>query len=389
MHFASKSLPDRPEVAGRFGIWSSDFSLVNGQAIVTARAAGLLSKVATDLFIYRGPGFRMLWTWLGAGLRLLWRSWFGRLDTLYMVCSRSNIGFMRDLPAYVSGATGPRMVIHVHGSDIVDMFRRPVIGPLARALVRQSELIVPSQHLVQPLHDIGIARVHVCENFVGEAPNDRPVPPSPELPQAAPGLRVLWNSNVLASKGFFELADAVASMHGRGLAVRLVALGSPLADAEMSLAQCRSRLTALGQHDWFDYRGPVDRSASTALLDWAEVVCLPSRYSSECQPLALIEAMCAGRRLVVSGSPALRATVGDYPCTFVASVSAQSIAAALEEEMRSPAATTPMGLAAQRARERFSARRFDEQMSVILGIPWSPSTARATEAIAAPSDATQ
>jgi glycosyltransferase involved in cell wall biosynthesis len=127
-------------------------------------------------------------------------------------------------------------------------------------------------------------------------------------------------------------------------------------------------LDALIREPWFDHRGAVDQSQSMRLLSSADVVCLPSTYASECQPLALIEAMCAARPLVVANTPALRATVKDYPCEMVDVVNPESVRACLQRIARSrpPAA---LSAAAVAARERFSAGRFDRQLALILRIP--------------------
>ena len=358
-----------------FGLWSNDFSLVTGQAIVTARAAAVLRRTGVREFTYRGPGLAMLLTWLGSTAQLWWAAALGRIGTLYLVCSRSNIGFLRDVPAYLVRILGVRVVVHVHGSDIVDLIQRRCIGSIAHALLRNCELILPSRHLVDPLRKLGIHSLHVCENFVTDSPpGEQHEGWSGSPAQDGAQLTVLWNSNIMASKGFFVVAEAVASMHREGQDVRLIVLGAVVSDELMSAAQTQQRLNALRLEPWLDFRGLVDRLTSTQSLSESDVVCLPSTFSSECQPLAVLEAMCSGKRLVIANTPPLIATVGDYPCERVESVTSESVRAAIN---RTAAETYPQAsfeLAAAAARIRFSADRFDSDLALILDMAASPRT---------------
>lgn len=293
--------------------------------------------------------------------------WQGRLSVLYLVCSRSNAGFVRDLPAYFSRFAGVRVIVHVHGSDVVDLCRKPWIGPFARALFSRCELIVPSAHLLAPLRDLGVRHVHLCENF---ADHGSVRIQSAELPTTAVDgpWRILWNSNVMASKGFFAVAEAVRALAVGGTPVRLVTLGRPIGDETMNQHACYEALKRLEGQTWMDHRGSVDRLTAMQLLQEADVVCLPSHYISECQPLSLIEAMCAGRKLVIADTPALLATTGDYPCKKVSGPVASEITLALRHAMEEPASDEALQAAATHARERFSPERFDRDMARLLQI---------------------
>jgi glycosyltransferase involved in cell wall biosynthesis len=348
--------------------WSAEFGELTGQAIVTARVVGLLSAAGGQGVVYPPGGLRATPSWLAAALRLWRLALLGRVRQLYLVCSRSNVGFLRDLPAYLLVLFGSRVVVHTHGSDIVELCQRPWIGWLARFFMARCLLLLPSAHLVSPLHELGIVNTTCCENFfelsagqiatVGSAGKKSPHT-----------LTILWNSNVMASKGFFILAEAVKRLVQSGRKVSMMALGRCVGDEVMDVDACATRLQAMRMETWLDYYGPVSRSESTRLLDEADIVCLPSTYASECQPLALIEAMCAARPIIVANTLALCATVGNYPCLKV------DVPAQTEALMRAILCcreqTESMSLAeaAQAARERFSPERFDQEMRVLLGLP--------------------
>lgn len=348
-------------------LWSADYTQITGQAMVTARVVRRQPAIKWCEYVYRGVGLGCMASWAGGIFRLWWDIAFGRVKTLYLVCSRSNAGFLRDMPALMAAWAGVRTVVHAHGSDITDLLSNREISALAKAFYARCEIVVPSTHLLEPLRKMTTAPIHLCENYFTGDPRDEVA-----KPDTLPGLlTIFWNSNVMASKGFFDLAEAVRQVCGEGIAARLISIGHPLGDEEMPASDAQRRLDTLLNEEWFDYRGRVEPAVATALAKEADVVCLPSRYSSECQPLAVIQAMCAGKAIVVSEIPALRATLRDYPAHFVPVRSVAAIVDALRDLFREKQ-TNPAAFASSRkdaaaaARERFSVERFDREMATIL-----------------------
>jgi len=214
-------------------------------------------------------------------------------------------------------------------------------------------MIVPSEHLRDPLVPY-VRSVHVCENFyagwVELTEEGKKV--------ETEGLTVLWNSNVMASKGFFDVFAAVKALRADGLPITLISLGG---------------FAELGTPEWFDYRGRQPHEQAVELLEQADVICLPSRYSSECQPVAIIEAMCAGKVIVASDIPALHATLADYPAVFVPVNSVDAISSALralaDEKVRDPVGfSRSRAQFAAKAGKRFSMARFDLEMKSVLAL---------------------
>jgi len=347
-------------------LWSSDHTGVTGQAQVTARVVRHQPAVWSE-YVYRGKSWRSFASWVGA----VWRLWrdvaLGRVKSVYLVCSRSNGGFLRDIPALFTTHAGVRVVAHAHGSDIVTLLSARWLSPFARALYARCEIVVPSQHLLEPLREVARAPVHLCENYFAGEFGDAAGKPD----RLSNVFTVLWNSNVMASKGFFDLAEAVRRVHGEGFAIRFLSIGQPLGDEEMPAVEAARRLDALLACGWFRYRGQVTSGEAIALLAEADAVALPSRYSSECQPLAIIQAMCTGKAVIASDIPALQATLRDYPAHSVPVCSVEAIANELRELCGEKQAD-PAAFALRRqqpaaaARERFSADRFDREMTAIL-----------------------
>ena len=177
----------------------------------------------------------------------------------------------------------------------------------------------------------------------------------------------------MASKGVFDVLEAVRRLGQAQSVVHFVCAGRPLGDEEMSVIDASARLASHRADPGIEFVGSVPPERMALLLDYADVVALPSRYSSECQPLSIIQAMCAGAALVVADTPALRATVGDYPAEWVPIRSIEAIGDALgrlaSEKAADPALfRTARSLSAQAARARFAVARFDAEMRTILDL---------------------
>lgn len=348
----------------RIAIWTADYSITTGQAIVTRQVVNNSQLGRMSTYIY-GIGAKGIPSWVTSCIRMWMNVAIRRFTTLYVVCSRSNLGFFRDLPALLTARVGLRTVVHSHGSDIVDLLTSRTLSGFARWVYSPCEVVVDSSHLLDSLRqEIPTLKVHLCENFAGMiALNDSTA--------AADRLTVLWNSHIMASKGFFHTIDAIRILRKEGMPIHLIAAGGALADAEMTKEQVSGLLKLLAGEEWIEFVGIVPPTDMPSLMAKADVVALPSYYKSECQPLALIDAMCAGKAIVAADTPSLRATIGDYPAAFTRPKSAADIASALESFfVRKLGDQNALSLdhvqAARLASERFAIGRFNRRIVEIL-----------------------
>lgn len=333
-------------------VWTPDLDSANGQNIVTRRVVSCHAKQISRVYEYTSGG-RSIAATIWMSLSLFLAVLRGRHDGVYVVCSRSSFGFLRDALPLFTSRLGARVIVHVHGSDFPDLLERGAVGHLARWLYASCEVIVPSHHLLEPLAHYAFRRLSVCENFA-DAGHDcshsgRRV--------ANVSLVVLWNSNIMASKGIEELVQGIRLLRQEGASIRLILLGKAIGDSEQTTAGIQRYLKELRQKPWINVKGVVPPEDVPRLIYESDVIALPSTYSSECQPLAVIQGMLAGRTLLVSDTPAMRATVGNYPAEFVQR-NPRSIAQALRPLVRNHPGPVDFE-AASHARDRFSTERFD------------------------------
>ena len=349
-------------------LWTACYDVENGQAIVTRRVVERQAGVRWIKAIYEpGGGFAALKALLIA-IRAFLLILLYRPDAIYAVCSRSTAGFLRDVPVLCASLLGLRVVVHVHGSDLPDLLQRFGIGALARALYHRCEILVPSAHLIPTLKKLGCKRITLCENFIVE-------PSSPiALPEYDHGtIKLLWNSNLMASKGIRECVAGARMVHAKGAKIKLTVLGKPLTDKEASATEMAEFVKGLAAESWIDVVGVVSAEHARRLIQEHDAILLPSR--NDCQPLAIIEAMAAAREVVIRDTPALRATVGSYPANVVAG-DAQSIASAIEHlALNDPERARTLQMGAAKARLRFAPHRFDQQIFNVLSAADQANTA--------------
>lgn len=349
-------------MSSNVGVWSTSYDVINGQALVTKHVVEkvLPGICKARLYIFPiGGGFRAICGWIIAWSRLWIDVLFRRIPRLYLVCSRSNLGFLRDVPALLTSIAGLRVVVHVHGSDLHDLLTSRIVSPLGRFLYTRCDVVVASQHQARLLSPF-VRKAILIENYMSAFRSDSGV-----LSHNMRGLSVLWNSNIMSTKGFFDLIDAARALQAEGMDIVVNSIGLLVPDAEMTAAELSERFKVVRKLSWFTYLGQVSQVRSVELLADADVVALPS--VSEAQPVTIIEAMCFGRGVIIANLPTLLATVGDYPCEIVRPKAVTELTEALRR-LHQEKAADPVAFFERRsgpgmaAKERFSVDRFNHQI---------------------------
>ena len=341
--------------------WGARTSAITGQSIVSDH---VLKESRDVSWIDKRYAARGVWAVLSAVSQIVSTYisvGFSRVDFIYVVCSRSTAGFLRDLPVLALSLLGVNTIVHVHGSDITTLLNRRMTGRLARQIYRRCDIIIPSVHLKADLQQLGCQSVHVVENFAVNL-QQQTVSSSPPSEETS----ILWNSNIMASKGIVELVEGADIARRRGFDITLTIIGKMIPDQEATSDELKRFMSGLKDKSWINILGPVSHKRSIELLRLCDIVALPSSYSSECQPLAIIQAMCLAKSIIVNDTPALRATIGNYPAIRT-DRQANALADALETcILQAETLKTAQTAAAANAIERFSLAKFDRTMSHIF-----------------------
>ena len=227
------------------------------------------------------------------------------VQCLYITSSRSNLGFIRDFSVIcIARLWSTPMINHLHGADFRDFrnhsFLRPMID-FAYRKVACSIVLSPSmteQYAVYP--DM---QLKVIPNFF------EPVS-QPTRSRVSEGpLKILYLSNIMYSKGIFNLIEAVNLLVNDGYKIRLNIAGHFLSDRFMNLEDTQDRFNASLESNFISYHGAVFGDEKNDLFLDSDVFCLPTFYPTEAQPISLIEAMSLGCYIIT--------TQHNYICDFV------------------------------------------------------------------------
>lgn len=184
-------------------------------------------------------------------------------------------------------AAGCKTVFHLHGAcfdGFVADSKPPMRRWIRHTLERSSIVIALSTRWAGFLREFAPgARVVVI-------PNSVPVL-SPAAAPAQPG-RILFLGQVEPRKGIFELVEAVALLRERFPHIELAVGG------QGALPELRRRAQELKVADRVTELGWVDAAQKARELARAAIFCLPSH--AEGLPMAMLEAMAAGKAVVVT-----------------------------------------------------------------------------------------
>ena len=308
------------------------------------------------------------------------RGLIARHRRVYVTLSRSRAGFLRDLLMIWSAwSCGCRLVVHVHGGNYGVFYgAQPRFWRflIRRTLRRVHRIILLSERL-RGMFDFDPAlqgRLTVVWNGLSFVPNAGPR--GRRLDGRRP-VRLLFLSNLHQSKGYFDVLEAVAALR-RTTAIPLEAVfaGSflPSVDdpAPMSPAEAEARfheyVAAHGLGNIVRYAGPVVGSAKRRLLETSDVFVLPTRYFTEGQPLAVIEAMAHGCVVIATDYRAIPDLVVDgVTGVLIDHGRPDRIAAAVRGLVADPDRYRSMSRAAvERYEKRLTMRRHLEAMVPLL-----------------------
>jgi glycosyltransferase involved in cell wall biosynthesis len=218
----------------------------------------------------------------------------GKSDVIYFTISESILGNIKDLCIYaICGSRLPRLIVHLHGGAGLRRIlqNNPILGPINRFFLNRVGGIV----LLGPSHISMFSKlsrtehIHLVPNFASSdlfACQD-------DIPKKfnTPGpLRLLFLSNMLSGKGFWELLEGFSKLPEpvrRGIELDFAG-AFPADDEERRFRQ------AISMHPEVRFHGSVTGAAKRDLLQRAHIFCLPTYYAYEGQPISILEAYAAG-----------------------------------------------------------------------------------------------
>lgn len=230
--------------------------------------------------------------------------------TVYLPVSQGLPGLTRDtLFIRIASARGWKVVAHLRGSELGDVYRRqprPVRAWLRRAFESLDSLAVLGESLRPAVAGI------VPEAKLAVVPNGTPDPHLNGPPESVE--TGLFLGNLLARKGVLEAFEAAQIVIGRRPGARFAFVGD--CPDESLGRELRHRAQRTGGR--ITVRPPVTGAEKLGLLASSALLIFPP-VEPEGHPRVVLEAMAAGLPVISTDRGAIAETVVDGECGYVLS----------------------------------------------------------------------
>lgn len=219
---------------------------------------------------------------------------FSSYDVIYFTSSRTKFGFIRDLILVLFNFNHRfKIVNHLHGADFSSFLNE--LSPSFRSLVdliyrriNVSIVLTPSmrkQYAEYPLMEVVVIPNFYDSSEVGEINSVVETKP----------LKVLFLSNLIASKGYMELIEAFKVLGGKYIGKIELHIAGALFDGDMTAFE-----SIINEIDSVHFHGVANSEVKAELLSQCHILALPTYYPTEAQPLCLIEGMASGCYIVTT-----------------------------------------------------------------------------------------
>lgn len=305
-----------------------------------------------------------------------------RVDAVYFTITESLLGNLKDMLIHLAcWRLLPRTVIHLHGgAGMVRLLHGPTgfLRRLNALFLRRMAAIIVLGDRLRRVYDGAVStdKLRVVVNFSEDIYQIPPEAIAGKFADQEP-LRVLYLSNMIEEKGYLLLCDAVRAIdRERPGAIRLDYAGGFVTETDKA-----AFLYSIEDTPFIRYQGIVRGDDKKALLQQAHLLSLPTYYPFEGQPICILEGYAAGCAVLTTDhsgifdvfTPGLNGWAVDKR-------SSQSVKDALLECLANRDALAEAGRRnAALAKERFTAKRYNESLLHIIDEALSTSSGRARD----------
>jgi glycosyltransferase involved in cell wall biosynthesis len=224
-----------------------------------------------------------------------------RPTKIYLTTSRSSMGFLRDMVVIIFGRLMSSTIVnHLHGADFRKFYYS--CNPLSKCIVHNvySKIntsivlmeIMKDQYSMFPSMNV----LSVPNFFINEADqNEIYERKSAFIKSARESLVVTYFSNIMFSKGVFDVLDAAQLSLDIGLKIQFNFAGDFVSDSFVDNITIRSRfMSAIDSLPNANYLGVVVGKDRENLLLNSDIFLFPSFYDTEALPISMLEALSCG-----------------------------------------------------------------------------------------------
>jgi len=251
------------------------------------------------------------------------------IDVVYFTCSRSKFGSIKDIYLlYISSLFNKRIINHLHGLGVNEFYKS--LSPLHQKLLHKAYSKIDTSVVLLPSMKKEFSviwpnmKLSVVSNFYSDELNCINSKPENEV------IQLLYLSNLIESKGIFDLLEAVKYIEESGVQYKLMIAGAFMNDEQHSAKETEKKFNKLiSQNGNITYIGTVYGQEKFNLLKNSDLFILPTYYKMEAFPISILEAMRAGNAIVTTKHNYLPEVVSSKNGTLVPVKNPKAIASAI------------------------------------------------------------
>jgi glycosyltransferase involved in cell wall biosynthesis len=237
-----------------------------------------------------------IFRFIGICFKLSIKLVFFRPDLVYFSIMPVGKGFLKDtLLVILLKLFRVRIVYHLHNKGIPHYFDRNIYRLLYKFVFRNCSIIHLSEDLFNSefeklpknrvQHYIVPNGIHSIKKYVRKKSTNK--------------INILFFSNLIPEKGYVTSLNAIKKLVEEGYKnLKLIVAGTPSKLSEKVIFNFFDRNPQL--KDFIEIQGTTYGEEKTKLFNSSDLFIFPSRFTQECMPLVIIEAMSVGMPVIAS-----------------------------------------------------------------------------------------
>lgn len=282
-------------------------------------------------------------------------------DLVYLAITATGIGFYKDLPiAIIAKLFRKRLVLHYHNKGVKTHQNKFLDNKLYKLLFKDTKVILLSELLYDDVKKyVSEENVYYCPNGIPIVKYEKTEIKADQIPQ------LLFLSNLMQSKGVFDLLDALKILKERKINFHCNFVGG---EADISSQQFAQKINELNLQDCVTYHGKQFGDDKYKLFNRSDVFVFPTFYHNECFPLVILEAMMHGLSVISSYEGAIAEIIDDNETGYlIEKQDSVDLGNRLQQLIENPSLRISMG---EKGKEKFEKKytlfHFEQNMTKIL-----------------------